>query len=91
MRYETNESVDALIEEIEYLKTGFFINNSDEKILLCTISCGRDIGKNNCRGCVFDQPLMLKPGYCYHNTDEVLNSLKTYDYIKTKTMQESEW
>ena len=91
MRYETNESVDALIEEIEYLKTGFFINNSDEKILLCTISCGRDIGKNGCRGCVFGKPLMFKPGYCYRNTDEVLNSLKTYKDIKTNNMKESNW
>ena len=92
MRYETEESIDALIEDIEALKnSSMFHGLSDEKIVLCTISCGRDIGKNNCRGCVFDQRLKIKPGYCYRNIEEVLNNLKTYEDIKTNNMQESEW
>ena len=92
MRYETEESIDALIEDIEALKNSLMFHGlSDEKIVLCTISCGRDIGKNNCRGCVFDQPLKITPGYCYRNTDEVLNSLKTYKDIKTNNMKESNW
>lgn len=86
MRYETEESINALIEEINEMKLG--LNDAD--ISLCTISCGRDIGKNQCRGCIFTEvPPEIKPGYCYRNTDEVLNSLKTYKEIKN--IQESNW
>lgn len=94
-RYNTEEQILYATKSVSMLQTisSKYENLSEERIYLCTIDCGINIGG---RGCVFDTKKppdieLQRNGNCPCNVIEIKKMMISLKKLKERKMTTSEW